>query len=294
MELIMTDQDSSAAAVPAAVPAVPPAALPPSSGVGLSFVGVAKHYRQGERVVHALAGCDLEIAGGEFVSLLGPSGTGKTTLLNVAAGFEHPDGGQVRVGEAVVTKPGRDRAVVFQAPTLFPWLSALDNVAQGLRGEGLSRAQRREKAMGHLTEVGLADAAKRHPYQMSGGMQQRVGIARALAMEPDVLLMDEPFAALDSYVRQELQQLLVTLWQRRPVTTLFITHSIEEALLLSTRVGVMAGGRVDSMREVSFTHPRDATSAEFNDLRRDIRERIEAGVRSERSARERALPGDAR
>jgi ABC-type nitrate/sulfonate/bicarbonate transport system ATPase subunit len=257
-----------------------------TAGVPLRFAAVSKNYRQGERVVHALRSCDLQVEGGEFVSLLGPSGTGKTTLLNLAAGFERPDGGQVTVGGSSVTKPGRDRAVVFQAPTLFPWLSAVDNVAQGLRGEGLSRSERREKAMAQLVEVGLADAAKRHPYQMSGGMQQRVGIARALAMEPDVLLMDEPFAALDSYVRQELQQLLVTLWRRRPVTTLFITHSIEEALLLSTRVAVMAGGQVDAIRDVPFEHPRDATAAAFNELRRDLRERIEAGVRSERSSRD--------
>lgn len=257
-------------------------------GVEVVFTGVGKHYRQDTRVVHALSEVDLRVRGGEFVSLLGPSGTGKTTLLNLAAGFERPDTGQVTVGGRPVTKPGPDRAVVFQAPTLFPWLSALDNVALGLRGNALSRGGRREQAMRHLDEVGLADAAKRHPYQMSGGMQQRVGIARALAMQPDVLLMDEPFAALDSYVRQELQQLLVALWQRLLITTIFITHSIEEALLLSTRVGVMADGRVAHSLDVPFDYPRDATASQFNELRRNIRERIEAGVRSERSVKEQA------
>jgi NitT/TauT family transport system ATP-binding protein len=251
----------------------------------VEFAGVRKWYRQGERVVEALRGCSLSIDEGEFFSLLGPSGTGKTTLLNLIAGFERPDGGQVLVAGEEILAPGPDRAVVFQAPTLFPWQTALDNVAQALRTRRLSRAERRQAALAQLAEVGLGDAADRHPYQMSGGMQQRVGIARALAMDPRVLLMDEPFAALDAYVRQEAQELIVALWLKRRVTTLFVTHSIEEALMLSTRVGIMAGGVVTDIFEVPFEHPRDPTSAEFNDLRRAIRDRIEAGVRAERDRR---------
>ena len=250
----------------------------------VTFDAVGKLFRQGMREIHALRGCSLHIRPGEFFSLLGPSGTGKTTLLNLVAGFDRPDQGTVTVGGSPVRRPGPDRAVVFQAPTLYPWMSALDNVAAGLKHAGLSRSERRDRARAQLAEVGLTDAAARRPSQLSGGMQQRVGIARALAMRPSVLLMDEPFAALDAYVRQEVQRLVVALWQRHPVTTIFVTHSIEEALLLSTRVGIMSSGRVSDIYDVPFGYPRDVTDAEFNDLRREIMGRIEAGVHSEREA----------
>jgi ABC-type nitrate/sulfonate/bicarbonate transport system ATPase subunit len=253
--------------------------------VGVGFHNVDKSFVQGERQVHALNDCTLDVRPGEFFSLLGPSGTGKTTLLNLVSGFDSADSGAVTVGDVPVRRPGPDRAVVFQSPTLMPWLTALDNVAVGLRSTGMSRSARRRAAAEQLAEVGLASAAGRRPYQLSGGMRQRVGIARALAMKPKVLLMDEPFAALDAYVRLEAQQLIVDLHHKHPVTTIFVTHSIEEALLLSDRVGVMTGGRVDQVYDVPFTHPRDATSPEFNDLRREIWEQIEAGVRRDRAAR---------
>ena len=249
----------------------------------IELADVHKRYTQGTRVVEAVRGCSLSIPAGEFFTLVGPSGTGKTTLLGLVAGFETPDRGVVTVGSVSVTRPGPDRAVVFQSPTLFPWQSALDNVAQGLRCKGLGRAERRRRAGDQLAEVGLGEASSRHPHQMSGGMQQRVGIARALVMEPTVLLMDEPFAALDAYVRQEAQSLIVKLWSRRRVTTLFVTHSIEEALLVSTRVGVMAGGTVTEIIDVPFENPRDPTATSFNELRRFIGSRIEAGVKAERS-----------
>jgi ABC-type nitrate/sulfonate/bicarbonate transport system ATPase subunit len=252
----------------------------------VNFDQVGKRFRQGEREVHALRDCSLHIREGEFFSLLGPSGTGKTTLLNLVAGFDTADSGSVTVGGQRVSRPGPDRAVVFQAPTLMPWLTALDNVAAGLKHTGMSRRQRRAAAAAQLAEVGLTEAAGRRPYQLSGGMQQRVGIARALAMKPSVLLMDEPFAALDAYVRQEVQQLSVDLHHKHPVTTIFVTHSIEEALLLSDRIGIMAAGTVSHVYDVPFEHPRDATSPEFNDLRREIWSRIEAGVRSDREARQ--------
>jgi NitT/TauT family transport system ATP-binding protein len=262
------------------------AATDPAATVSrdVSFDSVGKLFRQGEREIHALRDCSLHIREGEFFSLLGPSGTGKTTLLNLVAGFDRPDQGGVTVGGRPVRRPGPDRAVVFQSPTLYPWMSALANVTAGLKHSGLSRGERLRRARAQLAEVGLTDAAARRPYQLSGGMQQRVGIARALAMRPSVLLMDEPFAALDAYVRQEMQELVVALWQRHPVTTVFVTHSIEEALLLSTRVGVMSSGRVSDIFEVPFGYPRDVTAAKFNELRRVIWGRIEAGVRSEREA----------
>jgi ABC-type nitrate/sulfonate/bicarbonate transport system ATPase subunit len=259
-------------------------ALSAGTSQDVSFNGVGKRFRQGEREVHALRECSLHINQGEFFSLLGPSGTGKTTLLNLVAGFDRPDSGTVTVGGRPVRRPGPDRAVVFQSPTLYPWMSALDNVAAGLKHAGVPAAERKDRARAQLAEVGLTDAAARRPYQLSGGMQQRVGIARALAMRPSVLLMDEPFAALDAYVRQEVQRLVVSLWQRHPVTTIFVTHSIEEALLLSTRVGIMTSGRVSDVYEVPFGYPRDVTAPEFNELRREVMDRIEAGVRSEREA----------
>ncbi|MYR07786.1 ATP-binding cassette domain-containing protein [Gordonia sp. SID5947] len=248
----------------------------------VTLQGVTKEYWQKGRCTTALADCTLNIRPGEFFSLLGPSGTGKTTLLNLLAGFERPNSGSVRVGEREIRGPGPDRAVVFQAPTLYPWLTAAGNVAEGLRHLKLSRAERKEMALQQLSEVGLEHAAGRHPHQMSGGMAQRVGIARALAMQPDVLVMDEPFAALDAYVRREMQELAVRLQQERQVTTLFVTHSIEEALILSDRVATMAAGQVTEIFEVDSPHPRDATTQEFNSLRRAIADRIEAGVRAER------------
>ena len=254
-----------------------------SSNADVVFTNVAKHYLQDGRLIHALNDCSLRIPSGELFSLLGPSGTGKTTLLGLVAGFEHPDTGTVKVGGNDVLEPGRDRAVVFQSPTLFPWLSGLDNVAEALRSTGLTREERRERAMAQLAEVGLADAATRRPHKMSGGMQQRVGIARALVMEPKVLIMDEPFAALDSYVRQEMQRLIVDIWLRHRITTLFVTHSIEEALLVSSKIGVMSGGKVTEIIDVEFEHPRDPTALAFNDMRREVGHHIEAGVRAERA-----------
>ncbi len=250
----------------------------------VNFNNVSKHYVQGDRVVQALLNCSLNIESGEFVSLLGPSGTGKTTFIGLLAGFERPDQGRVTVNGVEIVKPGPDRAVVFQAPTLFPWQNALDNVAQGLRASQLTRSERRARAAEQLGEVGLGHALDRLPHQMSGGMQQRVGIARALVMEPKVLLMDEPFAALDAYVRSEAQKLIVTLWLRRRVTTLFVTHSIEEALFLSTRIVIMAKGGITQDIAVPFEFPRDPTDAEFNNLRRTIHDRIGAGVETERKA----------
>jgi NitT/TauT family transport system ATP-binding protein len=260
-------------------------AVAPSTAADISFENVSKSFVQHGRTIRALDDCSLLIRPGEIFSLVGPSGTGKTTLLNLVAGFDIADTGDMRVGGRTVDKPGPDRAVVFQAPTLMPWLTARDNVAMGLWKSGIPRAERRRIAEDQLAELGLADGASRRPYQMSGGMQQRVGIARALAMKPSVLLMDEPFAALDSYVRSEMQQLVVSLHAKHPVTTLFVTHSIEEALLISDRVGVMAAGAIGNIYEVGFDQPRDPTTEEFNLLRHEIAEQIEVGVHTDRESR---------
>ncbi len=254
-----------------------------SSNSDVILEDVTKYYFQDGNLVYALQGCSLEIHSGELFSLLGPSGTGKTTLLGLVAGFEHPDMGVVKVGQDKIVEPGPDRAIVFQSPTLFPWLSGVDNVAEALRFTGLGRLERRKIAVEQLSEVGLADAAARRPHKMSGGMQQRVGIARALVMQPRVLIMDEPFAALDSYVRQEMQELIVKIWLRHKITTLFVTHSIEEALLISSRIGIMSGGKVTEIFEIPSKYPRDPTTNSFNNLRREIGRYIEAGVRAERN-----------
>ncbi|MFE2268657.1 ABC transporter ATP-binding protein [Streptomyces lavendulae] len=189
---------------------------------------------------------DLVFPAGSFTALLGPSGCGKSTVLNTVAGFVRPATGRVTAGGTEVTGPGPDRGVVFQHYALFPWRTARGNVEFALKRLGLPRAIRRELALAALAEVGLADGAEKYPAQLSGGMQQRVALARALAARPEVLLMDEPFGALDALTRTRMQALLRELWERSGTTVLFVTHDIDEALALAGRVVVLGGspGRV--------------------------------------------------
>ncbi|ATZ28524.1 ABC transporter ATP-binding protein [Streptomyces lavendulae] len=189
---------------------------------------------------------DLVFPAGSFTALLGPSGCGKSTVLNTVAGFVRPATGRVTAGGTEVTGPGPDRGVVFQHYALFPWRTARGNVEFALKRLGLPRARRRELALAALAEVGLADGAEKYPAQLSGGMQQRVALARALAARPEVLLMDEPFGALDALTRTRMQALLRELWERSGTTVLFVTHDIDEALALAGRVVVLGGspGRV--------------------------------------------------
>ncbi|MFC9585588.1 ABC transporter ATP-binding protein [Streptomyces yangpuensis] len=189
---------------------------------------------------------DLELPAGSFTALLGPSGCGKSTVLGAVAGFVPPATGQVTAGSRPVRGPGPDRGVVFQHYALFPWRTARGNVEFALKRLGLPRAERRRRALEALAEVGLADGTDKYPAQLSGGMQQRVALARALGAEPEVLLMDEPFGALDALTRARMQRLLRELWQRRGTTVLFVTHDIDEALALAQRVVVLGGspGRV--------------------------------------------------
>ncbi|MBD9628350.1 ABC transporter ATP-binding protein [Ensifer sp. ENS06] len=204
-----------------------------------------------------LASIDLSIDHDEFVVVIGRSGSGKTSLLNLAAGFVKPSSGRVRLDGAPVAGPGAERAVVFQDDALYPWLTALDNVAFPLRLRGFSKADRLVRARTLLDQVGLSDAAERHVWELSGGMRQRVGIARALASSPKFLLMDEPLGALDALTRSRMQGFLLDIWQQNRVGALLITHSIEEALLLATRVIVLAPnpGRITS--EIFTTFGRD-------------------------------------
>jgi NitT/TauT family transport system ATP-binding protein len=208
----------------------------------------------------ALANVDLAIAPGEFVAILGPSGCGKSTLLNVIAGFERPSAGRVLVDGAPVNTPGPERPVVFQQHSLFPWMSALDNVAFGLRMAG--QASARERARHYLGLVGLADFHHRYPHELSGGMQQRVGLARALAVEPTILLMDEPFGALDAQTRVLMQEQLMRLWEQWRHTVVFVTHDIDEAIFLADRIVVLGimPNIVRGAFEVALPRPRGRSS----------------------------------
>lgn len=190
--------------------------------------------------VHALGPVDLTIEPGSFVTLAGPSGCGKTTLLRLLAGFGSPTAGSITVGGVPVRGPAAERGVVFQQPTLYPWLDVRANVAFGPRLRGAASAERRRTADRYLELVGLGDVAHLRPYELSGGMQQRAQIARVLANDPDIVLMDEPFGALDALTRERLQSELLTIWRETGKTVLFITHSVDEAVFLGSRVLVMS------------------------------------------------------
>jgi taurine transport system ATP-binding protein len=211
------------------------------AGRGIVVRALAHRYEGSNGVVEALAGIDLEIDDGSFTCLVGPSGCGKTTLLRMIAGFLRPTTGEIVVHGRHVETPGPDRGVVFQHPTsLYPWLDVRGNVEFGLRLRGAGRAERRRRAETELARVGLSDAAARRIDELSGGMQQRCQIARVLASDPEVMLMDEPFGALDAITREALQEELRTIWRDTGRTVVFITHSVDEAVLLGTRVLVMS------------------------------------------------------
>lgn len=237
--------------------------------------GVSKEFIKGERRVLALADISLSVAEREFVAILGPSGCGKSTLLNMVAGFDHPTHGHVRVGGHEVVAPSPSRAVVFQEPALFPWMSVMDNVVFGPKTQRQLAADYRARAAQIIEQVGLKGFEASYPAELSGGMRQRVGIARVLIMQPQVLLMDEPFGSLDAQTRMVMQELLLQVWERHHETVLFITHDIEEALLLADRVCVMTArpGRIKKSIDVNIPRPRAievTTSPEFNALRREV------------------------
>ena len=206
------------------------------------FERVRKVFPRGGDIVKALDDINLTIGEREFVAVVGPSGCGKTTLLRMVAGLEMPTSGRVRVGGKEVTKPGPDRAVVFQQFALFPWKTVRENIAFGLKCKGVDRRRRDEIALKYLDQMGIAGTGDSYPHQLSGGMQQRVAIARSYAIEPEVLLMDEPFGALDAQTRTVMQEELVRVTRINPRTVLFITHSVEEAVFLADRVVVLSRG----------------------------------------------------
>lgn len=244
----------------------------------LSVRRLAKHYAAVDgRVIDALLPLDFDVAPGEFLAIVGPSGCGKSTLLNILAGLTQPSEGEARVGGVGIRGPDVDRGMVFQDYALFPWLDAVGNVEFGLRSRGVLRRERRRLAMRYLELVGLADFADKRPRELSGGMKQRVAIARAFAPEPSIILMDEPFGALDALTRRHLQHQLLHIWQRHRRTVVFVTHSIAEAIYLADRIVMMTArpGRIKTVFRVPFEHPRDPAGKEFRALERQIYEELD-------------------
>jgi NitT/TauT family transport system ATP-binding protein len=222
--------------------------------------------------VKALDDISLSVGRNEFLCLLGPSGCGKSTLLNMIAGFDHPTTGTVSVGGQVVSAPGSDRGFVFQQPTLMPWLTVWENVAFHLTMRGMDKRERRDRAQRFIDMVRLNGFEDHFPSELSGGMNQRVGIARALLMNPEVILMDEPFGALDEQTKMEMHAELVRIWRESQATIVFVTHGIDESLALGTHVAVMSArpGRIRELLPIHLERPRDPTSAQFNDYKRHI------------------------
>lgn len=236
-----------------------PVRLPVHAALGrVVLQGVDITFDTGSQAVPTVQGVDLVIEPGQFVSIIGPSGCGKSTLLNVAAGFVAPSRGSVSLDGQPIQGPGPERGVVFQQYSLFPWLTVRANVEYGLRMRGMSAVERSRRADELLERCGLADFAGHYPEQLSGGMRQRVSILRALANEPRVLLLDEPFGALDAQTRVVMQQVLLEMWQRSHISVLFITHDIEEAVFLSDRIYAMSArpGAIKAALDISLPRPR--------------------------------------
>jgi NitT/TauT family transport system ATP-binding protein len=253
--------------------------LPPLSLDRVSFA-----WPGGQQVFKELS---LQVRAGEFIAILGPSGCGKSTLLNLLSGFQQPAAGSIRINGRPVRPEMPELGYVFQSPNLFPWLSALDNVRFGLRMEQrLTSAEQIERAQSYLTLVGLADAADKLPHQLSGGMQQRVSLARTLVLEPSVLLMDEPFAALDAISRNTMNEETLRLWSKLGQTTIFITHDIDEAVFLADRVVVLdpAPGGIRSIVDIDLPRPRSLAATRrlprFADYRNDLMDQITLATQS--------------
>lgn len=241
-----------------------------ASPIRISDVG--KVFRSGERDVVALQNIDLDIPDGQFVCLLGPSGCGKSTLLNAVAGFSLPSTGSIEAGGVPVTGPGPDRGMVFQEYALFPWMTVDQNVAFGLDIKGMPKAESATRVMALLDKLGLKDFRSRFPKDLSGGMRQRVAIARILALDSPIMLMDEPFGALDALTRRNLQDELLRIWADLKKTIVFVTHSIEEAIYLADRIVVMTYRPGTVKRDILIDLPRlrDPSSAPFNALKREL------------------------
>jgi NitT/TauT family transport system ATP-binding protein len=264
----------------------------PDSGAAnsIAFEGIAKHFRRGRETLQVLKGCDFTVRPGEFVSVIGPSGCGKTTLLNMAAGFTEADEGRVLIDGEPVSGPHASRGVVFQQYAIFPWLTVRKNIAfgLGLRANRRLRERREEIVERYIDLMGLQGFENSYPKELSGGMRQRVAIARAYATDPHVLLMDEPFAALDAQTREYMQELLHETQQTERRTALFITHSVEEAIFLSHRVVVLTSrpAKVREIVDIPIAAPRTPDvrlSPEFVELRRHLEHLLRDQITKTRS-----------
>jgi NitT/TauT family transport system ATP-binding protein len=234
--------------------------------------GVSKSFELQGQTIQALKDANLTIRKGEFVTLIGASGCGKSTLLRIMAGFEKPTTGEALMWGKPIEEPGPSRGMVFQDYALFPWLSVRDNIAFGPTARGVPKSEARDTVERFIDMVGLRKFADAYPHQLSGGMRQRVAIARVLANDAELVLMDEPFGALDAMTRERLQEELLDIWRSTNLTVVFVTHAVEEAILLADRVVVMTPGpgRIESDNRLDLPRPRDVASPEFNDIRRDM------------------------
>jgi len=251
----------------------------------LSIRGVERRFASALGSTLALQATDLDVAENDFITILGPSGCGKSTLLRIVAGLDHQTAGEVLLDGRRIEGAGADRGMVFQSYTLFPWLSVLDNVCFGLRERGLPRDEQLGIAKAFLGKVGLNGFENHYPKQLSGGMQQRTAIARALANDPRMLLMDEPFGALDHQTRELMQELLLGIWEAERKTVLFVTHDIDEAVFMGSRVVVMSArpGRIKLDSKVELPHPRHysmKTTPKFVELKAELTEAVRDEVRA--------------
>jgi len=239
--------------------------------------GVHKRFQSGSGTVEALRDVNFSVREGEFVCIIGSSGAGKTTLFRIIAGLEEPTTGSVRLDGDPVEGPGTNRGMVFQEYGLFPWRTVLGNVAFGLEQRKMSGADRRERAMEMIELVGLGEVAESYPKELSGGMKQRVGIARALAVDPEILLMDEPFGSVDAQTKQRLHGELLDIWRETGKTVLFVTHDVDEAVTLADRVVVLTGspGSVHEVVDIDLDRPRTRTDEAFAEYEARLRDAIE-------------------
>lgn len=249
----------------------------------LTVSQLSKTFLTGNATTIALQATDLTVAENDFITILGPSGCGKSTLLRMVAGLDTPSSGTIMLDGKPVSGPGADRGMVFQSYTLFPWLTILENVCFGLREKGLPLPQQIEIGQSYLAKVGLKGFDKHYPKQLSGGMQQRTALARALANDPRILLMDEPFGALDHQTRELMQELLQGIWETERKTVMFVTHDIDEAIFMGTRVMVMSSrpGRIKCDIPVAIEHPRHysmKTTPVFSELKAKLTEEIRIEV----------------
>lgn len=246
----------------------------------LGIHSLNKTFEADGRQVKALDNINIDIEKGEFICLLGPSGCGKSTLLRIVAGFETASSGSVEIFGTPVRGPAPERGMVFQDYALFPWLSVRENIAFGPKHAGLASYEVEETTERFMDMAGLGAFANHYPHQLSGGMKQRVAIARVLANDTDILLMDEPFGALDALTRAKLQEELLDIWEQTKLTVIFVTHSVEEAVMLANRVLIMSAGpgRLDRDFANDLPRPRDVSSAEFNAIRRDVTQLLSSNL----------------